>query len=77
MFGVYYWYGGVYGAVFNYFDTSSAVVRWRWLLPVPIWALATAILAVMAWRSEFWAETAHRLPHVPVPVHRSRRVSAH
>ncbi len=72
VFVVYYWFGGVYFGAFSYFDASSAMVRYRWLTPVPIWLWSTTALAALAASSPAWPALAARLPRVHVPAHRGR-----
>ena len=70
---VFYWFGGVYAGVFDYFDANSAMVRWRWLVPVPIWAWAVLFFAVALATSPALRAFESWLDRLVVPAHRPRR----
>jgi hypothetical protein len=70
---VFYWFGGVYAGVFDYFDANSAMVRWRWLVPVPIWAWAVLFFVVALASSPALRAFESWLDRLVVPAHRPRR----
>jgi len=56
VFTIFYWFGGVYFGVFNYFSAGDWIVRWSWATPIPIWVYCVAMLASLLFEAQAWRE---------------------